>query len=163
MSVKIVVSDTSPIRALAHLEMVELLDALYGEILIPPAVVTELARQTIRFASLNIDPYPFLKVVAPANRRRVSELRAILDPGESESIALAEELRADHLLIDERRGRDQAIRLSLRPIGALGMLLRAKELGIIGAVVPLLDQLEQEINFFVSPSLRAEVLRQSKE
>jgi predicted nucleic acid-binding protein len=49
-----------------------------------------------------------------------------LDNGEAEAIALAVEIQADRILIDERRGRKKAIELSLRPIGVLGILLRAK-------------------------------------
>jgi predicted nucleic acid-binding protein len=163
VSVRIVVSDTSPIRALAHLELVDLLDALYGEVFIPPAVVFELERRTQRFAPFYVRLYPFLKIVAPTDNGQVSELLAILDPGEAESIVLAEEIRADQLLMDELKGRAEAVRRGLKPMGVLGVLLRAKEQAILTAVIPLLEQLEQAINFFVSPALRAEIRRQSTE
>ena len=81
-----------------------------------------------------------------------------LDAGEAEAIALAIELRAE-VLIEKAEGREVALRLGLSLIGALGILLRLKARGLIGEVLPLLDRLEAELKFFISPSLRAEIRR----
>jgi predicted nucleic acid-binding protein len=86
-----------------------------------------------------------------------------LDAGEAEAIALAVEINADRILIDERRGRQKAIELSLKPIGILGILLKAKQENIISAVKPLLDKLINEADFYVHPNLYNEVLALANE
>jgi len=58
-------------------------------------------------------------------------LASTLDPGEAEAIALALELSADLILLDERDGRSAAERAGLRVTGVLGVLLRAKNNGQI--------------------------------
>jgi hypothetical protein len=86
-----------------------------------------------------------------------------LDPGESEAIALALQLKAPVLLMDEADGRAAAAREGLTTIGAVGVLLQAKHLGLIPAVVPLIERLRDETRFFVSPKLLAQLRRQAGE
>ena len=93
----------------------------------------------------------------------VSGLSVFLGPGESEAIALALEVKAEALLIDEAAGRAAALQHGLRPVGALGVLLRAKHKGIIGPIAPLLNRLETELNFFISDPVRREVLHRANE
>jgi predicted nucleic acid-binding protein len=81
-----------------------------------------------------------------------------LDPGEAESIALAIEIGADRILIDERKGRQIAIDLSLKPVGVLGVLLRAKQEKLIPLVRPLMDRLLVEADFFIHTMLYDEVV-----
>lgn len=88
---------------------------------------------------------------------------AVLDPGEAEAIALAEELRANVLLIDELAGREVASHGGFTVLGTLGILLEAKQRSLCPAVRPLLDRLRVELNFFVSPGLRQTILRQAGE
>jgi len=66
-----------------------------------------------------------------------------LDRGEAQAIALAQELNADLLIVDERLGRQHARRLGLTITGTLGILLKAKQLGYVDAVQPLIEQLQQ--------------------
>ena len=54
-----------------------------------------------------------------------------LDPGEAEAIALAVEIGADRILMDEKRGRQIALHHSVKPVGVLGVLLRAKPENLI--------------------------------
>lgn len=82
-----------------------------------------------------------------------------LDPGESAALALALEIRADAVLVDERRGYEVARQVGLEAIGVLGILLRAKFAGCIPLVRPLLDALQADAGFWVSDRLRSEVLR----
>src|SRR5205823_8965132 len=105
----------------------------------------------------------FLRVAAPSDDEVVRRLRLVLDPGESEAIALALELRADAILVDEADGRAAAAREGLTAIGAIGVLLRAKQRGFVPVVVPLIERLRDEIQFFVSSALLADARRLSGE
>ncbi len=82
-----------------------------------------------------------------------------LDIGEAEAIALAVEIQAAQVLIDERRGRLVASRLNLRYTGILGVLVEAKSQGLIAAVKPLLDALINEAGFWVAEPLYNSVLQ----
>jgi uncharacterized protein len=86
-----------------------------------------------------------------------------LNSATSEAIALALELRADLLLIDEARGRSVASRLGLKPTGVLAMLVQGKERGHIASVRSLIENLEATIQFRLSEQLRREILRDAGE
>ena len=81
-----------------------------------------------------------------------------LHSGEAEAIALATDLKADIVLIDEQEGRQLASKAGLAVTGVLGALLRAKRRGEIAAVKPEIDLLRSKARFFVSPLLEAKVL-----
>lgn len=93
----------------------------------------------------------------------VNSLRATLDFGEAEAIALAVELNADRLLIDERLGRVIAVRSGLQVTGVLGILVAAKRRNLIQDVKPMLDALTQQVGFWVDEQLYAEVLQAAGE
>ena len=76
-----------------------------------------------------------------SNRTVVTALQVEVDAGEAEAIALAQELAAGLLLIDERLGRIVAARLGIRVIGLLGVLIEAKNVGLIREIKPLVDAL----------------------
>jgi predicted nucleic acid-binding protein len=80
-------------------------------------------------------------------------LQRDLDRGEAETIALAVELGADLLLLDEKEGRHVAQRLGLRVVGVGGILLEAKATGAIDVVRPHLDALRQTAGFYLSDSV----------
>jgi predicted nucleic acid-binding protein len=80
-----------------------------------------------------------------------------LDEGDREAIQLALELKADLLLIDERAGREEAIKLNLPVIGTLGILERAAEKGMLDFALVLANL--KTHGFFVSPELERDFLR----
>jgi len=160
--VRIIVSDTSPIRALNHLGLLDLLPKLFKEILIPPGVLQELQSQPRRFSPVMLSGLGWLRVQAPANQTKVQDLLKELDLGEAEAIALAIELHAE-ILMDEAEGREIAARLGLSLVGLLGLLLRFKSNRFIPAVMPLIDQLQSGLRFFISDQVRAEIKRLSGE
>jgi predicted nucleic acid-binding protein len=159
----VVISDTSPLRALAHLGHVEWLQELFHQIRLPPAVASELRYPPSALAAVDVTGWRFLVIQSPRNGQRVSEFRLRLDAGEAEALALAEELHADVVLVDELAGREVARQCGFTVLGTLGILLRAKQQGLCPAVAPLLDRLQRDLNFFVSPSLRQTILRQAGE
>jgi len=126
----IVVADTTPLRYLVVIEHENLLPTLYGRVLIPPAVAEELGHPSTPDAVrtwLAAAPN-WLEVRQPA---RTLESEVDLDKGEQQAIALAEEVAADLLLIDERDGRREAQRRRLRAVGTLRVLADAANLGLI--------------------------------
>jgi len=157
----IVISDTSAITNLAAIQHLQLLVQLYNQVTIPEAVYRELAQIDPPVpGSLEVQTAPWFQVRQVVSgtiiERLQSEVR--LDPGESEAIALALELNADLLLIDERRGRAEANRLGLRITGLLGILVEAKQKNLIVAVKPLMDTLIASSDFRVSSALYNHIL-----
>ena len=110
----IVISDTSAITNLAAIQHLQLLPQLYNQVMVPEAVYCELTEIDPPVpGTLEVQTAPWLEVGKVVNRAVVERLQVEgrLDIGESEAIALALELNADLLLIDERRGRAEADRL----------------------------------------------------
>lgn len=133
----IVVSDTSAISNLLAIDRIELLKVIFKEVLITPAVQRELHRVDANQGLLNKQSW--IKVISPNNQVLVLQLLDNLDLGEAESIALAVELNADYLIIDELKGRKIADDLGVRVIGILGVLIKAKMLGEIPLLRPYID------------------------
>src|SRR4051812_10798964 len=131
MSPIIVVSDTSPIRALHHLGLLQLCGNLYGSVIVPEAVRNELRRATTRCPAIEISGVEGFAVRTPRGNPLDLGVPSDLDPGETQAIALAIELRADLVLMDERKGTRAANHLGLPTIGVFGVLLQAKRAGLI--------------------------------
>ena len=155
----IVVADTSPLNYLVQIECADLLPRLYRRILVPPRVVEELSRagapaavrawlaekpRWIEVSRLHLPP---------------NEELALLDAGEREAIQLAEEQKAQVLLIDERKGRLTAERRGLTTTGTLGVLLSAGAKRWIDAE-PAYRRLLRETTFRTSAALEAQFLGQ---
>ena len=155
----IVVSDTSPVLNLARIERLDLLVLLYHQVVIPSAVYEELMRSKSDLPpAIDLASQPWLIVAAPNDQARVQELREHLDLGEAEAIVVAIELRADLLLVDERRGRRAASAAGFTITGLLGVVAAAKRAGLIDLAKPLLDELIERARFWIGPDLYAEVL-----
>ncbi|PZD72307.1 hypothetical protein C1752_03894 [Acaryochloris thomasi RCC1774] len=163
----IIVSDTSPITNLAAIDQLDLLHQLYGSIVIPTAVYNEMvAVDKVVPGALEVQTLSWIQMQAVGNTRSVADLQVnqdAIDLGEAEAIILTQELNADLLLMDERRGRTLAIAYGLNVIGLLGILLQAKSKGLIPTVRPVMDQLVDVANFRVSTQLYATVLRTARE
>jgi predicted nucleic acid-binding protein len=160
----IVVSNTSPITNLAAVGQLDLLRQLYEKVLIPQAVYEELTGSFSRQSGvLELQTLKWIETRPVADRVRVTALQMELDEGEAEAIALAKELAADLLLLDERRGRAVASRLGLRFIGLLGVLIEAKQRGSLAVIKPVLDDLMAKAGFWVSQQLYTRVLQAARE
>lgn len=149
----IVVSDASPIVALHHLGHVQVLTTLFGEVLVPPAVVAELTAGAPKWRPVQVSDYPYIIVRAPIDSAHVMQLRRRLDPGESEALTLAVELGARLVLIDERAGRSAAASLGLVYTGTVGVLMRARARQLVPDVRPLIERLREEIGFFIADAV----------
>ena len=156
----IVVSDTSPINNLAAINQLHLLQQLYGTVLIPEAVYQELTDPDFPVAGAKeVQTFTWIQIRAIEDRTMLKALSSELDPGEAEAIVLALEMKAEQVLIDERRGRMIAARLNLHYTGILGVLVEAKSHGFISTVKPLLDDLINKAGFWVTEPLYKSVLR----
>ena len=125
----VIVSDASPLNYLALIDAVGVLPRLYSSVLVPPAVAAELSSPKAPHvvAALIRNPPSWLEVRRP-NRVDYS---LGLDAGETETIALAAELGVEAVLMDERKGRQQAKKMGLTPVGTLAILEQAAEDGWI--------------------------------
>ena len=97
--------------------------------------------------------------LAPSLRDVANQLSALnitVDVGEAEAIALAHERRC-RIILDDRKARTVAVRLGVPVTGTVGLLLKAKQVGVISAILPLLDALDD--HFHVSRALCVEALR----
>lgn len=127
----IVVADTSPINYLIIIHEIDLLNQLFEIVVIPPAVFSELKASNappVVKAWLEQPPsWLIVRSVFPKPDPRLD----YLDDGERKAIALAEELQAGEILIDDEAGRREAKRRDLRFVGTLGILRRSAQLGLI--------------------------------
>ena len=147
----IVVSDTSHITALLTIQRIDLLNQLYGEVKIPPAVAQELQNYH--------DTLPdFIQTVPVSDNPLLEQLSYQLDRGEAEAIVLAKELHADLLLIDESLGREAARHEHLPVIGLMGVLLIAKKKGLVASIRNLIERLETEAGFYLSQRVKEKIL-----
>lgn len=134
-----VVVDTTPIITLSVARQLDLLRALYGRVLIPRAVREEiLAGGEGRAGAGEVAAASWIETADLREARRAT-LLSDLDRGESEVLALAMERKARLVVLDERLARRHATRLDLPLTGSLGILLRAKQKGLIPAVTPLVE------------------------
>ncbi len=101
-------------------------------------------------------------MIVVSDTSALSNLARGLDAGKANAIALALELQADDLLMDERLGRQEALRLGISIIGILGILLVAKQRNLISQVQPVMDALINQAGFRVSPQLYQRVLALSQ-
>ena len=85
-----------------------------------------------------------------------------LDVGEAETIVLAREMKADWVIMDEKKGRQKLVQLGLSKIGTLGILLKVKDIGLITQISPDLERL-QENGFSLSKTVIDTVLKQAGE
>ena len=157
----IVVSNSSPIMNLPVVGQVHALEQLYGKVYSPEAVWQELSAIGTGQPWATVMPtLSWLETRSGSNRSLVDLLLLELDRGEAEAISLAIEIKADLLLIDERRGRTIASHLGLKFIGLLGALVEGKRRGYVAAVKPILDDLMAQAGFWVSGYLYVRVLRE---
>lgn len=152
----IVVSDTTAITSLLQIGRSELLSQIYGDVFIPEAVQAEL------LVAHPVLP-EFLQVRKITNLGTYQRLITVVDEGEAEAIVLAKEIHADELLIDETEGRRVAVEEGLQIVGLLGVLLEAKQRGLIGSVRQVTTELENSATFHVSDAVKEIIFRAAGE
>jgi predicted nucleic acid-binding protein len=156
-----IVSDASSIIALAVCEKLDLLDKLFGQVYIPQAVFDELIIPNKPNVEM-ITEWAKNRIIPVKNTTTVAAFSLNLDPGESEALSLFWEIAADYLLIDEKKGRTIASRNGVKTIGAIGILLSAKQTGLLAEVKSSLDRL-MNAGFRMSNILYRQILEKAGE
>jgi predicted nucleic acid-binding protein len=159
----IVVCDASPIISLSSIGRFGLLRQLYEKICVPDAVYEEVTRAGERAGARELASADWVERRTLGNDFLARALYGELDHGESEAIALAVELGADLLLVDERQGRAVAARFGLKVAGVLGVLIEAKQKRLLVRIGPILEELQSQGGFRISPDLRLRVLEAAGE
>ncbi len=154
MPVNSVVCNSSPLIGLEQIGQLSLLKALFGTIIVPPAVVQEVASSVtlpewIEQRTLVQSIGPFI-------------MKASLGQGESEAISLSVESNARLIILDDRPARRLAQSLSVPVIGTLGILVFAKKKNLIPAVKPCLEALSR-FDFRIAPILYEQILKDADE
>ena len=155
-----VVTNASPLIGLARIGELELLQQLYGELVIPEAVEHEVVVEGAELpAADQVGKADWIKTRTVSNKQLVRVLQENLGAGEAEAIALALEIEAELLLLDEHRGRQTALHLGLRYTGLVGILIEAKSKGYIDSVKGYLNSLRDVAGFYVSERLYMRVIQ----
>ena len=154
-----VVINTSPLISLSILGKLNILPMLFEETYIPAAVYQEaviLGKK--KYGSTDIKNATWLKVEAITNIDLRDSIALSLDNGEAEVITLAKDLGISTIAIDEYAGRRYAKMLGLNVVGTLGILLRAKEMGQIQQIKPLMELLIKHRRY-IDKKLLEKILR----
>ena len=155
----LVVADTGPICYLVLIEGADVLSRLYDRVVLPKSVFAELTHPHAPAAvKAWVSSLPGWVEVRSASH---VDLGSILGPGEAEAIALALELKADSLLLDEAEGRDEALRLGLPVAGTVGVLEKAAERELVN--LPEMFARLSRTSFHISRELLAQALERDAE
>ena len=157
----LVVTDNSPLTALALADLLHLLKARWPLVIVPQAVWDESRHVGDSAALARLDAARtegWLEIRHATQVDEVARLRTKLDAGESEAIALALELKAEWLLIDELKGRSMAKQLGLAVTGTLGLLIWAKVSGRVPSLRELIELVESRGELYLSKELKESAL-----
>lgn len=152
-----IISNATPLIAFSRIGRLDLLRETVAEPLVIPAVVASEISDYERGepGSLDLAHETWIRTRSVEDEQRVRLLLPTLDRGEAEVIALGLEQQARLVLIDELIGRKVAESLGLRLTGSVGILIRAKQLGELTAIKPLLEHMVREGMYFSRRFLNA--------
>lgn len=149
---RFVIADTSVLIIFDKIDRLKILKAVYQEIYTTPEITAEYGK-----------PLPaWIKIESVKDKKYQKFIETQLDSGESSAIALAAEKKDSLLIIDDLKARKFAKRLGLRYSGTLGIINKAKEIGIIDRIGPLLDELKTT-DFRIAESVIDKLLKRNNE
>jgi len=160
----IVVSNTTPLVALTKLNRFNLLFDLFAEVVVAQAVYNEVMKAGHRLGGAReaVQAATWIKRLNVRDHLAIDLLLDELDRGEAETIVLAREIKADWVLMDEKKGRRKLDQLQISYVGTAGLLLWAKKEGLLSKVRPELEMLRQK-GFSLSQPVMQTILRQAGE
>ena len=159
---KKIISNASPLIALSNIGQLELLEELFQKIIIPKAVYQEVVKEGKgRPGAVEVKKAvnKWIEVKEVKNSDEVKTLRALLDYGEAEVIVLAQEVKADLLILDNREPRLFAKHLGFKLIGTIGVLILAYEKGFLKNPIEKIFELREK-GFYISDRLLREIVKQ---
>lgn len=158
---KVIVNST-PLIILGNAECLQILKSVYGEISIPRAVYNEVTAKEDSACSQIKQNLDWIHIEDIKNELGKRMYQAKLHAGEVEVMILAQEKNADLVIIDDNTAKKTAKFLGLAVTGTLGVLIKAKKLGIVDSVKSIIDKI-RENGFFVTDEIYNFVLEQTKE
>lgn len=144
---QIIIADASPLIVLQNIGQLLLLRSLFDEILITTEIKSE----------FGLDLPDWIRIAEVQDKTKQKLLSLTLDKGEASAIALCLENAESLLIIDEKKGRRIAKELDLKILGTLGVILKAKEKGLVNSIEDILEHLETA-NFHISKNLKTMIL-----
>lgn len=141
----IVVSDSTILIGLAMIKKVHFLQDIFGKIYIPEAVYHEVVEKSSHKRGVAaVKNASWIEVRPITDSIYVHLLMASLEQGEAETLGLAKELQADLILLDEEKARKSAVLAGFKVMGVLGVLIAAKQLGLIPNLRAEIDVLHRK-------------------
>ena len=148
----VVIADTSCFILLDKINELDLLQKIFKHITTTEEIAKEFNKPLPQWVSIQ----------SPTNPRYSELLEIEVDKGEASAISLALEIDSSLLILDDQKARKLAERLRLNYTGTLGILLKAKELGILTSIKPVLQKIQQT-NFRFSEKVLSEILQAADE
>jgi predicted nucleic acid-binding protein len=148
----IVIADTSSLMLFHKIGEFELLWKLYNKVIITPEVQAEFQEQLPNW----------IKIESVLDKKYQEFIETQVDWGEASTIALAKEIENTLLLLDDLKARKLAGKLNLKFTGTLGVINKARQLGIVHKIKPLIDKLLLT-DFRISENIVNELLRLNNE
>jgi predicted nucleic acid-binding protein len=149
---KIIVSDTSCLILLDKIKQLDLLHSLFDKITITQIIADEFGKQLPNY----------IQIEDPENLTYQKILESFVDPGEASALALALEKKDCLLIIDDNKGRREAKQLGLTFTGTLGVLVIAKQKGLIKSLTKIIADI-QKTDFRLSDSVIEDAKRRCDE
>lgn len=161
-----VVSNSSPVIHLNKLGYLHLLETLYKKVYITRWVFDECTSDSQQTPEILeeieiIKKTPFIEISEIENSLLFLTLSKLIDEGEASAIVLALEKQADLILLDETDGRELAGLHNLNYIGTIGILLKAREMGLIDLSIPVILNNLKRTGFYISKKLEKNILKNS--
>jgi predicted nucleic acid-binding protein len=159
-----IVSNTTPISNFLHLGQMEILKTIFKKLHVPMAVHSEIEA----FFSGDdqwqkcLDEGYIIRTEIQTSPK-IKELMIHLHIGEAEALCLCIENNAKLCLIDDKDARIIAGLNNIPISGTLGVLMKAKKMGIIESVKDLMDRLRTEHHYWINDAMYNKILSLSNE
>jgi predicted nucleic acid-binding protein len=155
----IVVCNSTILIGLAKIGRLDLLKEVFSKVSVPEEVFREVVEKgSGKPGSKRIKDINWIEVIPIKDKTQVDLLMISLEKGEAEVLALAKQLGADLILVDEEKARKSAVIAGYNVMGLLGLFILAKKLGLVDQIRPLIGELRRK-KFRVSDRLVSEILK----